>query len=50
VRLSRTPAKKPTPSPVHGQHTREVLQEVLGMSAADIDRLEAAGVVKSGKA
>jgi crotonobetainyl-CoA:carnitine CoA-transferase CaiB-like acyl-CoA transferase len=45
VRLSKTPARAPTPSPVHGQHTREVLREVLGLSAEEISRLEAAGVV-----
>lgn len=45
VRLSKTPARKPTPSPVHGQHTREVLKEVLGLADAEIDRLAAAGVV-----
>ena len=47
VRLSKTPAKKPTPSPVHGQHTREVLLDVLGMSGEDVDRLASAGVVKT---
>jgi crotonobetainyl-CoA:carnitine CoA-transferase CaiB-like acyl-CoA transferase len=45
VRLSKTPARKPTPSPVHGQHTREVLKEVLGLPDGEIDRLVAAGVV-----
>jgi len=45
VRLSKTPARAPTPSPVHGQHTREVLGELLGLSAEEISRLEAAGVV-----
>ncbi|HEV7801886.1 MAG TPA: CoA transferase [Burkholderiales bacterium] len=45
VRLSKTPAKSPTPSPTHGQHTHEVLREVLGMSAGEIATLEAAGVL-----
>ena len=45
VRLSKTPARKPTPSPVHGQHTREVLKEVLGLPDGEVDRLAAAGVV-----
>ena len=45
VRLSKTPAREPTPSPVMGQHTREVLQEVLGLSADEVAKLEAAGVV-----
>ena len=50
VRLSKTPAKKPTPSPVHGQHTRQVLKDVLGMTAEEVGRLEAAGVVKAADA
>jgi formyl-CoA transferase len=45
VRLSKTPAKDPSPSPVHGQHTREVLRDLLGLTADEIARLEAAGVV-----
>jgi crotonobetainyl-CoA:carnitine CoA-transferase CaiB-like acyl-CoA transferase len=49
VRLSKTPAKKPTPSPVHGQHTREVLQEVLGLKTDEIDALAVAGVVVTAK-
>jgi crotonobetainyl-CoA:carnitine CoA-transferase CaiB-like acyl-CoA transferase len=47
VRLSRTPARKPTPSPIHGQHTREVLQEVLGLTADEVAALDAAGVTKA---
>ena len=50
VRLSRTPSRPRTPAPIHGQHTREVLREVLDMSAEDIARLEAAGVVASAPA
>ena len=49
VRLSKTPARPPTPSPVHGQHTRDVLSEVLGMRAQEIVRLESAGVVHTAK-
>jgi formyl-CoA transferase/CoA:oxalate CoA-transferase len=45
VRLSKTPAKTPTSSPIHGQHTREVLQDVLGLSTSEVDRLAASGVV-----
>ena len=50
VRLSKTPARAPTPSPVMGQHTREVLQEVLGLSAEEVAKLEAAGVVAAASA
>ena len=45
VRLSKTPAREPTPSPVHGQHTREVLSEVLGLGDEEISKLAAAGVI-----
>jgi crotonobetainyl-CoA:carnitine CoA-transferase CaiB-like acyl-CoA transferase len=47
VRMSATPAREPGPSPVHGQHTEEVLREVLAMSADEIRRLAAAGVVQT---
>jgi formyl-CoA transferase/CoA:oxalate CoA-transferase len=49
VRLSRTPAKPPTASPVLGQHTEEVLRDVLGLSAKEINSLAAAGVISSAK-
>jgi crotonobetainyl-CoA:carnitine CoA-transferase CaiB-like acyl-CoA transferase len=49
VRLSKTPAKTPTPSPIHGQHTREVLREVLGLKPQEIETLAAAGVVATAK-
>jgi crotonobetainyl-CoA:carnitine CoA-transferase CaiB-like acyl-CoA transferase len=45
VRLSKTPAKQPTPSPALGQHTHEVLREVLGLSKEEIAKLDAAGVL-----
>ncbi len=49
VRLSKTPAAMRTPAPLHGQHTDEVLREVLGMNAGEIAALEAAGVVGTRK-
>lgn len=43
--LSRTPAAPSGHPPLLGEHTREVLQDVLGLTAADIDELAASGVV-----
>jgi crotonobetainyl-CoA:carnitine CoA-transferase CaiB-like acyl-CoA transferase len=34
-----------TPAPMLGEHTREVLNDVLGLSATEVDSLEAKGVV-----
>jgi formyl-CoA transferase/CoA:oxalate CoA-transferase len=45
VRLSETPAQMRTPAPTHGQHTHEVLREMLGLDAGEIAKLEAAGVI-----
>jgi crotonobetainyl-CoA:carnitine CoA-transferase CaiB-like acyl-CoA transferase len=42
VRLSKTPARAPTPSPRLGEHTSEVMKE-LGYSDAQIAALAAAG-------
>ena len=49
VRLSKTPARKATPSPTLGQHTAEVMREVLGMTPEEIAALEKAGVVAGQK-
>ena len=45
VRFSRTPASVRRPAPLIGEHGREVLAE-LGMSAEEIDALEASGVLR----
>jgi crotonobetainyl-CoA:carnitine CoA-transferase CaiB-like acyl-CoA transferase len=45
VRLSKTPAEVRTPAPTHGQHTHEVMREVLGMSDGEIDALMKKGVI-----
>jgi formyl-CoA transferase/CoA:oxalate CoA-transferase len=49
-RMSRTPGSVRTPSPTLGQHTEEVLGELLGMKAAEITALRAAGVFGAGAA
>jgi crotonobetainyl-CoA:carnitine CoA-transferase CaiB-like acyl-CoA transferase len=44
--LSATPAVFNRPAPLLGQHNTYVLQELLGLSAADVARLVAAEMVK----
>ena len=44
--LSATPAAPTTAPPLLGQHTREVLQSVLGLGEAELGALHAAGVIK----
>ncbi len=45
MRLSRTPFRTRRPTPKLGQHNREVLSELLGLEAAELDALEAEGVI-----
>jgi crotonobetainyl-CoA:carnitine CoA-transferase CaiB-like acyl-CoA transferase len=45
VRLSETPGSVRTPSPMLGEHTSEVLRDLLGMSAAEVDALRSHGVI-----
>ena len=45
VRLSATPGAVRTPSPTLGQHTEEVLREVLSVSDAEMMALKAAGAL-----
>jgi len=45
VRLSATPGAVRTPSPGLGEHTGAVLSELLGLGAAEIDALRAAGAL-----
>ena len=45
VRLSKTPGSVRTPAPALGEHTGEILQDLLGLSGAEVARLAAAGVV-----
>ena len=44
-RLSRTPGGLRRPAPVLGQHSDEVLREILGMATAEIEELKRAKVV-----
>lgn len=45
IRFSATPVRYDRPPPTLGEHTREVLREVLSMSDAEIDRLAADKVI-----
>lgn len=47
-RLSRTPGSVSRPAPRHGEHSRQVLQEMLGIDALEYERLEQAGITGSG--
>jgi crotonobetainyl-CoA:carnitine CoA-transferase CaiB-like acyl-CoA transferase len=44
VHLSASPAPT-SPPPLAGEHTADVLGEVLGLSAADVEKLRAQGVL-----
>jgi crotonobetainyl-CoA:carnitine CoA-transferase CaiB-like acyl-CoA transferase len=44
-RASATPASIRRPAPLLGEHTAEVLTEVLELSAADVARLAQSGAV-----
>jgi crotonobetainyl-CoA:carnitine CoA-transferase CaiB-like acyl-CoA transferase len=48
VRLSKTPEVPITPAPTLGQHTVEVLHDLLGLNAGEIAALKAAGVLGTG--
>ncbi len=45
VKLSATPPAYRSPPPVLGQHTGEVLGGLLGMTDADLEELQAAGII-----
>lgn len=44
VKLSKSPVEI-TPAPLYGEHTDEILTELVGVPAADIDGLRADGVI-----
>jgi formyl-CoA transferase len=45
MRLSETPVTYDAPPPLLGQHTREVLASVLGLSGGELDRLAARKII-----
>jgi crotonobetainyl-CoA:carnitine CoA-transferase CaiB-like acyl-CoA transferase len=47
IRMSATPLVPQLPPPLLAEHTAAVLRERLGLGAADLERLEAAGVVQT---
>lgn len=47
LRLSANPVVPPTPPPLLGQHTRDVLRDKLGLSAETIASLQQAGVIQT---
>ncbi|HEX9288035.1 MAG TPA: hypothetical protein VF904_00830 [Anaeromyxobacteraceae bacterium] len=42
---SGTPVRHDTPPPLLGQHTREVLVEILGMDDAEVEALRGRSVI-----
>ncbi len=47
--MSAAPELPANPAPNLGQHTREVLEGLLGYASEDVDRLVSAGVVETGE-
>lgn len=45
IRLSETPGEVYAPAPLLGQHSEEVLKNILGYSSDEIDRLRQEGVI-----
>ena len=45
IRLSETPVQYHSAPPTLGQHSREILQDLLGLTDAEVDDLKARGVV-----
>jgi crotonobetainyl-CoA:carnitine CoA-transferase CaiB-like acyl-CoA transferase len=45
--MSETPGRVRTPAPLLGEQTDEVLSTRLGLTAADLERLRAAGVIRA---
>ena len=49
IKLSETPARIGNPAPALGEHTREVLRDLLGLDADAADDLAARGVILDGE-
>lgn len=47
VKLSATPGEVRFGPPLLGQHTRDILSELLGLTPAALDQLESAGVIRA---
>ena len=47
VKFSATPGQVRAGSPLLGEHTREILSELLDLAPAKLDQLESAGVIRS---
>ncbi|MNG36764.1 Succinyl-CoA:(R)-benzylsuccinate CoA-transferase subunit BbsF [compost metagenome] len=45
IRLSETPVEYRNAPPLLGEHTEQVLSDVLGLAAAEIERLRGASVL-----
>jgi crotonobetainyl-CoA:carnitine CoA-transferase CaiB-like acyl-CoA transferase len=45
IKYSRTPVSQNTPPPLLGEHTEEILAEVLGKSAADLEALRTRKII-----
>lgn len=48
VKFSATPGRVRRPAPHLGEHSREILEDLLQLDASELDRLEAAGVFRNG--
>ena len=46
-RLSETPGRVAAPAPMLGEHSEQVLREMLGYSQEKIDRLQSDGIIKA---